>query len=89
MSVKASVSISEQQELLARRLVEEGRFSSISAVVQYGLELVREETEQKDADLTALRALLAERQAGEFLDMEESDRHLEELIAQKRAEYGL
>jgi antitoxin ParD1/3/4 len=89
MSIKASVSISEQQDMFARRLVEEGRYSSLSAVVQRGLELVREETELKDAELAALRALIAERQAGEFLDAEESHRQIEEMLAAKRAFYGL
>ena len=33
MSVKASVSISEQQEAFARGLVGDGRYASLSAVV--------------------------------------------------------
>lgn len=89
MSVKTSVSISDQQDLFARKLVEEGRYSSVSAVVQRGLELVREETELKDAELEAMRALIAERLAGEFVSMEESRRQIEEMIAAKRASYGL
>ena len=43
MSVKASVSISEQQEAFARDLVAQGRYASLSAVVQRGIELLREE----------------------------------------------
>jgi antitoxin ParD1/3/4 len=89
MSVKSSVSISEQQNSFARKLVEEGRYSSLSAVVQRGLELLREETELKDAELAALRALIAERQTGEFLDLEQSHRQIEEMIAAKKASYGL
>jgi len=89
MSVKASVSISEQQDEYARRLVEEGRYSSLSAVVQRGLELVREETELKDAQIEAFRALIAERRAGEFVSMEEGRRRTEAMLAAKRARYGL
>ncbi|MCV3767036.1 type II toxin-antitoxin system ParD family antitoxin [Rhizobium sp. TRM95796] len=89
MAVKASVSISEQQEKFARRLVAEGRYASLSAVVQKGLELLREEAEQKEADLVALRALIAEREADEFLDLEQSDRQIEKMIAAKKASYGL
>jgi antitoxin ParD1/3/4 len=89
MSVKTSVSISKQQDAFARKLVEEGRFSSVSAVVQQGLELLREETEAKEAELDALRALIAERRAGEFLSRDESDRQIEELIETKKASYGL
>jgi antitoxin ParD1/3/4 len=61
----------------------------VSAVVQRGLELVREETELKDAELEAMRALIAERLAGEFVSMEESRRQIEEMIAAKRSSYGL
>ncbi|OHV79448.1 type II toxin-antitoxin system ParD family antitoxin [Rhizobium sp. LCM 4573] len=89
MSVKASVSISDQQESFARKLVEEGRYASLSAVVQRGLELVREETELKDAELAALRNLLARRAEGEFVTMEESHRRIEATIAAKKATYGL
>ena len=89
MVVKTSVSISNQQDTFARKLVEDGRFSSVSAVVQHGLELLREQTETKDAELEALRALIAERRAGEFLSRDESDRQIDELIASKKASYGL
>ena len=89
MSVKASVSISEQQDAFARRLVEEGRFSSLSAVVQHGLELLREKTELKEAELEGLRALIAERMAGEFVSLEEGRKQTEAMIAAKRARYGL
>jgi antitoxin ParD1/3/4 len=89
MSVKASVSISEQQGSFARRLVEEGQYSSVSAVVQRGLELLRERHESHEAELAALRDLLVERQKGPFLNAEESKKHLDELIAAQRATYGL
>jgi antitoxin ParD1/3/4 len=89
MAVKTSVSISKQQDAFARKLVEDGRFSSVSAVIQHGLELLRERTEATEAELEALRALIAERRAGEFLSLEESDRQIEELIATKKASYGL
>ena len=89
MTVKASVSISDQQDEYARRLVEDGRYSSLSAVVHRGLELVREETELKDAELAALKALIAERQAGVFLNREESRQHLEDILAETRKSYGL
>jgi len=89
MSVKASVSISDQQDAFARKLVEDGRFSSLSAVVQHGLELVREEAELREAELAALKALMAERQAGDFLVLEESRRRTQDLISAKKASYGL
>lgn len=89
MSVKASVSISDQQDSFARKLVEEGRYASLSAVVQRGLELVREETEMKEDDREKLRALLERRMNGKFLTVEESDAQIAAMIAQKRAALGL
>ena len=89
MSVKASVSISGQQEIFARKLVEDGRYASLSAVVQRGLELVREETELKDAELAALKALIERRMKGRFVTMAGSDRQIQAMIARKKIEYGL
>ncbi|MBP2550259.1 antitoxin ParD1/3/4 [Neorhizobium galegae] len=89
MTVKASVSMSDQQDAFARRLVEEGRYSSVSAVVQQGLELLREQTEMKEADLAALRALLDERRQGPFLTMEESKQQIQDMLSRKKAALGL
>ncbi|MGI9451492.1 MAG: ribbon-helix-helix domain-containing protein [Geminicoccaceae bacterium] len=89
MSVKASVSISSQQEAFARTLVNEGRYASLSAVVQRGLELLREDTEAKEAELAALRALLEERSAGKFVTVEEGRSRIDEMIATKRRAHGL
>ncbi|MBO0134532.1 ribbon-helix-helix domain-containing protein [Agrobacterium burrii] len=89
MSVKASVSISDQQDSFARRLVEEGRYASLSAVVQRGLELLRQESELKDAEIAALRDLLAERGQGEFISVEDGKDRTAAMIAAKKAGYGL
>jgi antitoxin ParD1/3/4 len=89
MSVKASVSISDQQDVFARRLVEEGRYASLSAVVQRGLELLRQETELKDAELAALRNLLAERGQRQFVSVEDGKDRTAAMIAAKKASYGL
>jgi antitoxin ParD1/3/4 len=89
MSVKASISISAQQEAFARALVEEGRFASLSAVMQHGLELLRAETETREAELAALRALLAERAEGDFVTIAEGRAATEAMIAAKRRAHGL
>jgi len=88
-SVKASVSISVQQDAFARKLVEEGRYADLSEVVQRGLELVREETEMKDDNREKLRALLESRMKGEFLTVGESDAQIAAMISKKRAALGL
>jgi antitoxin ParD1/3/4 len=89
MVVKTSVSISDQQDAFARKLVEDGRFSSVSAVIQHGIELLREETELKDAELAALKTLIAERMKGEFVSLEEGRERTKALMAAKRARHGL
>lgn len=83
MSVKASVSITDQQDEFARQLVAEGQYSSVSAVVQRGLELVRSEKEREAAELAALQAFFAERADGPFVTAEEGRRRTENMIAAK------
>lgn len=89
MSVKASVSISEQQDDYARDLVAQGRYSSLSAVVQHGLDLVRKEDEADLLETAALKILLEERMSGPFISLEEGQKRTEDMIALKKREYGL
>ncbi|BDW87143.1 type II toxin-antitoxin system ParD family antitoxin [Roseicyclus marinus] len=70
MTVKTSVSLSDQQAAFARQLVEEGRYASISAVIQHGLDRLQMEREAEMADVAALRAVLQERAKGPFVAME-------------------
>jgi antitoxin ParD1/3/4 len=80
MSVKASVSISEQQERYVRGLVEDGRYSSVSAVVQQGLDLLQKKTDAEEAEVEALKLLLSERQAGSRIG---------DMLNAKRRKHGL
>lgn len=89
MTVKTSVSLPDQQDAFARRMVEEGRYSSVSAVIQQGLELLRHETEKRDAELAALKALLEERRNGPFLSKEEFQHQFDDMIARVKASYGV
>jgi antitoxin ParD1/3/4 len=82
MTVKTSISLTDAQEAYARKLVDEGRYASLSAVLQQGLEMLRAETEAKDAETAALRALLEQRAKGEFISMEESDKEIDRMIAE-------
>lgn len=82
MTVKTSISLTDAQGAYAAKLVEEGRYSSLSAVLQQGLEMLRAETEAKDAELAALKALLTERAKGPFISMEEGRRQTERMIAE-------
>lgn len=89
MSIKASVSISEKQEAFARGLVGDGRYASLSAVVQRGLDLLREEIEAKEAERVALQALMRERADGPFVTLDEGRRDTEAMLAAKRRTRGL
>lgn len=89
MTVKASVSLTESQAAFARRLVEEGRHASLSAVVQRGLELLRAESEAREAELAALRLLLAERSGEGFTGLGPGRAATEAAIAAKRRTHGL
>ncbi|WP_147113928.1 type II toxin-antitoxin system ParD family antitoxin [Tateyamaria sp. syn59] len=89
MSVKASVSITDQQDEFARQLVAEGQYASLSAVVQRGLELVRTEEERERAELAALQAFFAERAEGPFVTAEEGRRRTEDMIAAQSRAHGL
>ena len=71
MSVKASISLTEPQDAFARDLVEQGVYPSLSAVLQRGLEMLRQDTELKAAELSALKELLDARRGGAFVSAEE------------------
>lgn len=89
MSVKASVSLSDQQDAFARELVRQGRYASVSAVVQRGLELLRAETETTETELAALRATFAERAEGPFVTTDEGRASTDAMIAAKRRAHGV
>lgn len=67
MTIKSSISLRDDQHAFAKTLVEGGRFASVSAVVQQGLDLLRQQDADAQADRAALRTLLAERAAGPFV----------------------
>lgn len=85
MSVKASISLTESQDAFARTLVAQGHYASLSAVLQHGLELMREQSKNTDA----LRELLDQRRNGTFVTLKEGKKRTEDMIARKRAARGL
>lgn len=86
MSVKSSISLSDQQDAFARSLVEQGRFSSLSAVVQNGLDLLRQKAEAEEVEIASLKALLEERQNGSFISPPEMQNRVSAMIVRKRRE---
>ena len=71
MVVKSSVSLREDQHAFARALVDAGRFSSVSAVLQQGLELLQQQEADAQADRAALQVLLQQRANGSFISAEQ------------------
>lgn len=88
MTVKTSISLTNQQDDFARSLVREGRFSSLSSVVQQGLDLLRRQTEAKNLETEALRVLLAQRQAGDFISSSNMGLKIKKMVAQKAKKHA-
>ncbi len=86
MTVKTSISLTDQQDAFARSLVQEGRFSSLSSVVQQGLDLLRDKTEAKNLEAEALRILLRERKSGGFISSSDMDLKIKKMVARKTGE---
>ena len=71
MVIKSSVSLREDQHAFAKALVDAGRFSSVSAVLQQGLDLLKQQDADIQADRTALQALLQQRAHGSFISADQ------------------
>ena len=89
MTVKPSVSLSDEPHAFAKDLVARGRFSSINAVLQHGLELLREREAAERLEAEALRALLTRRRAGQMISAEAMSQRGEAMIERKRRDPGL
>ena len=84
MTVKSSISLTDQQDAFARELVRRGRYSSVSAVVQQGLDLLRQQTEAQEAETEALRALVAQRRTGAFVPADRMQERVARMQDRKR-----
>lgn len=84
MSVKSSISLTDQQDAFARSLVESGRYSSMSSVLQQGLELLRQKTETETVETAALRELVQRRLKGPIISTTEMESRVEAMIERKR-----
>ena len=84
MSVKSSISLTDQQDAFARSLVESGRYSSMSSVLQQGLELLRQKTEAEAVETAALRELVQRRLKGPMISTTEMEIRVEAMIERKR-----
>jgi antitoxin ParD1/3/4 len=84
MTVKTSISLTDDQEAFARGLVEAGHYPSLSAVLQRGLEILRRDNEMHDAEVGALRSLIDQRRAGPFVDLDKAEAETRLMLERKR-----
>lgn len=84
MTVKPTVSLTDQGYDFAKSLVKNGKFASVSAVMQYGLRLVEREDEEYNTHLEAIRNDLAVRANEPFLSDQDIDTKLETMLEKKR-----
>ena len=89
MTVKSSISLTDEQHAFARALVEAGRYASLSAVLQQGVDLLRQRMDAEALESEALRELLSRRRKGEFVSADRMDARLDRMIADKRRAHGL
>ena len=89
VTVKSSISLTDEQHAFARALVEAGRYSSLSAVFQQGVNLLRQRMDAEELETAALRELLSRRRAGAFVEAEQMDARLAGMVAGKRRAHGL
>ncbi|MFL7899724.1 ribbon-helix-helix domain-containing protein [Azospirillum argentinense] len=84
MTVKTSISLTDEQEAFARSLVETGQYPSLSAVLQRGLDMLRRDTERSNAEIEALRILIDQRRAGVFVDLDDGEAETRAMLERKR-----
>ena len=89
MTVKSSISLTDELHAFARTLVDEGRFASLSAVLQQGVDLLRQRMYAEEAETAALRELLSRRRKGRFVSDREMDKRLDAMITEKRRAHGV
>lgn len=83
MTVKTSISLTDEQDAYARSLVEARRYPSVSAVLQRGLDMLRQDNELHDAELDAMRALIDRRRNGPFVDLDDGEAETRAMLERK------
>ena len=84
MTVKSSISLADEQHAFAKTLVDAGRFPSMSAVMQQGVELLRQQMEAEALERAALAEVLQQRRAGKFVSASVMDERIAAMLARKR-----
>ena len=87
--MKSSISLTDDQHSFAKTLVDSGRFPSVSAVLQQGVELLREKMEEQALEQAALVEILGKRRSGQFFSAARMDSRLSRMIDKKRRTYAV
>lgn len=89
MTVKSSISLTDEQHAFAREMVNAGRYPSVSAVVAQGIELLKARLDAESKEMEALKLLLEERRSGAFVTSESIGEQLKAMVERKRRDAGL
>lgn len=89
MTVKSSISLGDEQHAFAKTLVDAGRFPSMSAVLQQGVELLRQQMEAEALERAALAEVLQQRRAGKFVSASVMDDRIAAMLARKRQAHAI
>ncbi len=89
MTIKSSISLTDEQHAFAKELVEAGRYSSVSAVLQQGIDLLRQRMQDEDLQRLALKALLDQRSAGAFVTGAQMDTSISRMFIEKRRAHAV
>ena len=71
-------------ETFVREVVDSGRYSSMSSVLQQGLELLRQKTEAEAVETAALRELVQRRLEGPRISAAEMEGRVTAMVERKR-----
>ena len=81
--------MTDEQHSFARELVEAGRYSGVSAVLQQGIDLLRQRRQDQDLERAALKALLDQRAAGSFVTGAQMGKSIARMIAHRRRAHAV
>ncbi len=73
MPVETLISLTDEQDAYVRAVVASGCFASVGAVLQHGLELVRQDAAAHADRIPALQELIAKKRAGRFVPIKDAD----------------
>ena len=89
MTVKSSISLSDAQFAFAKAMVESGQYPSVSAVLQQGVEILRQRQEDAQLERQALRRLLSARHEAEPIPASAFDDRLDAMLAARQKGHDL